>query len=362
MKKSSILWGIIVIAIIAIVIVVGMREQDKPQAHIRLGAVLGLTGYAADDSMGVKRGVDLAVADLARKGVTVEVRYEDDKTDPKQTVSALQYMIATYKPQAVIGPIWSFLEDAGAPILTQHRLVGYAPADTTEFTMGGPYMLHGAVKNELIAEPAAGWLRDKKISKVAIIVGKDGFGSSVAKAFRNAAFQAGTKVVFDDAILGNGESGATMSTYLSKAKAAGAEAVLFTGYDEEAVVLAQRRPQIGFNVPVLAHTREYQRLLSGGTISESDVRGIDYISAENSPEFVAKFKAVYGQEPGNYSERAYDGAMMLVAAIQNATSTDGETLTAYIRSHPYQGYAGTYRFDQKGDLVGGGWIIHPVVK
>ena len=333
------------------------------QKTIKIGAVLGLTGYAATDSLNVKRGIDLAVEDLAKTGVTVDVNYQDDKTDPKQTVSSIQYLAATYKPQAVIGPIWSFLEDAGAPALTQAKLVAYAPANTSEFTTGGPYMFHGAVKNEKIIPSVVEWLKSKDVKSVAIIVSKDGWGTSVDSAFQEAVKEAGITVAVDDAILSSGDETTVMSSDITKAKSLKAGAILFTGYDEEATILAKRRQDLGFNVPVLVQSQVYGQLVDRGAVTKEQAKGIDVLTIPPSVDFIAAFKTKYGEVPGTYSDRAYDGVMLLVDAIQHSSATDGDSLANYIRnSTHYKGYAGTYEFDAKGDITGGGWVVQSVLK
>ncbi len=106
--KKQIYIAVAVVAVVALAIV-ATKHQTGPTEAIRIGAVLGLTGDAAQDGLSIKRGIELAKADLAKEGIVVEIEYQDDKTDPKQTVSALQYLLSTNRPQAIIGPTWSFL-------------------------------------------------------------------------------------------------------------------------------------------------------------------------------------------------------------------------------------------------------------
>ena len=355
----------VVVVVIVVIILSARSPKTTPGTNgpIKIGAVLGLTGYASVDSLNVKRGVDLAVADLAAKGVVVDVSYQDDKTDPKETVSAIQYLVANDKPQAIIGPIWSFLEDAGAPVLTQAKLVAFAPANTSEFTTGGPYIFHGAVKNEKIIQPIADWLRAKNIQRVAIIVSKDAWGLSVDSRFQAAAAAASSSIVLDDQILSQQDTASVTSSDITKAKSLKAQAILYTGYDEGATILAKKRTQLGFQVPTLVHGQFYGPLIDRGAVTKDEVKGTDVLEVPPSPDFVAKFKAQYGQVPGIYADRAYDGVMFLVDAIQHAPSTDGDALAEYIRTQThYQGYAGLYEFDAKGDLQGGSWTIDPVLK
>ena len=75
MKKIILIVAVLVI--IALMVFFSKRDTDVSAEEIRLGAVLSLSGEAAADGLNIKRGIDLAVADLAEEGVNVKVEYQE---------------------------------------------------------------------------------------------------------------------------------------------------------------------------------------------------------------------------------------------------------------------------------------------
>jgi len=355
MKKALIILAAIAVLAIAYAVLKDRPAKVTSGETIKIGAVLGLTGSAATDSLNVKRGLDLAKEDLASRGINVEINYQDGKDDPKETISALQFLIATDRPQAIVGPIWGYLE-----------IVAYAPADTSEFvSVRSPYNFRGAPRNALIQKPVADWLVSNNKKRVAVVVSNDGWGKSVAAPFRAAAKDAGANVVVDEAIQPfSDNAGTIVASILTKVRNANVDIILWTGYEPDTVALAQKRMQFGLgDVPVIDLGTIWSSLLSRGAVSTTEAKNAYFIAVPTTPEFIAKFKAKYGEEPSSYADRAYDGLMILVEAIQKAPAKDGDSIAKYMRENThYQGYGGLYEFNENGDVRGGEWVIKPVVE
>lgn len=367
MKKQLIIIGILVLALAIYGASKKASFMSQPnQNTIKIGAVLGLTGEAATDSLNVKRGLDLAKEDLASKGTNVEIYYQDDKTDPKQTVSAIQYLVTTIKPQTLVGPIWSFLDEAAVPVIAANKLVSYAPADTSEFVSGKSlYNFRGAPLNALLEEPLTEWLKANHKTRAALITSKDGWGVSVHKPFEEAARAAGAAVVVDETIQSFSPDAATIAaTIMTKIRAAHADVILWTGYEPDGVTIAKKREELGLNgVSLIDAGTILKTLASRNAITKKEAGNSYFIAVPTSEAFIAKFKAKYGEEPNSYADRAYDGLMILVDAIQHAPTGDGDSIALYMHDHThYQGYGGLYEFNENGDVKGGGWVIRPVVE
>ena len=357
---------IILVAVLILgALTVGFIRKPVAGGEIRIGAVVSTSGDAAADGLSIKRGIDLAVADLAKDGVKVRVEYQDDQTDPTKAVSAVRYLLTTFKPHAIIGPTWSFLEDATGPVIAQEKIIAYAPANTSEYTSAiSSYNFRGAPLNSLAVGPMADWLQKNNKSRVAIIYDKSPWGESVGKSFRDAVAKAGKTVVLEETTVPFGPDAASVtSLFIAKAKALNADVILWTGYDPEAVALVHKRAELGYNVSVIAQTTAYQALLSRDAVDPSEVNNMFYLAIPRSQEFVEKFEATYGEEPGNYADRAYDGIMILVEALQNSPADDSDAISIYLHTKlKYQGYAGVYEFSENGDVKSGEWIILPIVE
>lgn len=346
------------LAVILVVIVIYSirNENNSLKPRLTIGAPLSLTGDAVTDGQNIQRGIELAKDDLAKKGIEVRVIYEDDGTDPKRTVTSVNKLIGIDKVDALIGPTWSFLYDAVAPIFDKAQVVAYAPANTSEFeNTRSAYAFYGATKNAEKRVPIAEWLTENNKKKVAIIVDKSAWGESNLTPFTEAAKDAGAEVVLIERIPFGAEKD-TMPTVLAKSNATNADVILTTGYEEGLTILINRVNQQGPHIPVLVASDLPKTLLKNGQIKMSPDDQTYIITTEPSKEFTEKFHAKYNEAPGNYSDRAYDGLMMIAEAYQN--KEENESIAGYLHNETnYQGYATTYKFDQNGDIVGGKWVI-----
>lgn len=345
----------------ALIIIIGFvfnGSKRESVSDIIIGAPLSLTGFAAVDALNIKRGVDMAVKDLAVQGVYVKVVYEDDGTDPKRTILALNKLINVDKVQAIIGPTWSFLGDAARATLDKAKLVSFAPANTSEFSNAGKYAFYGATKNIQKRSATAEWLVSQGVKRVAIIVDKSGWGLSNEEAFKLAIQDAGAEaVVIEEIPFGQEES--LMPSVFAKIRAAKADAILMTGYDQGVVLTIKRSQEMKAGLPILFATQIFNKLIESGTIHILPTDKFSYLYTEYSKEFIYKFKSEYGEEPGLYADRAYDGLMILVNGLQKKEVN--QDLSEYIRSHTkYIGFAGEYVFDEKGDIKGGDWIVSKI--
>jgi branched-chain amino acid transport system substrate-binding protein len=289
----------------------------------------------------------------------VTVVYEDDGTDTKKTGSAFEKLASVDKVDFIIGPTWSFLGDAAAPIIERTGVPTFAPALTSEFSTPGEHIFFGSLKNSERAESIAQWMREQKIRKVALIVDDGTWGLSILPAFIEAAKSAGVEVVYQSKVQPFSSDPAEVSREVAKVQAAGADGIVMSGYQGFTTLLMKRVQEVGFSGPVLITQQFAFKVVLDGTVTlrDSDQFYVSYAGASDA--FKAKYRAQYGEEPGEYADRAYDGVMLMVKALKD--KSDSETLTDYLRTKTnYKGFANTYQFDAKGDIVGGDWSIKKV--
>lgn len=362
MKKVLSIVGVIVVVVLLIIIIKNIGKNsisnDKP---IVIGAVISQTGYAAVDGMNIKNGMDMAVEDLKKEGVNVKIVYEDDSTDPKQTVSAINKILLTEKPDAMVGPIWSFLIDAALPVINQNKIVTFVPSASSEVVNGkSPYIFYGTYKNIEEAGPLADFLQVNKVKNVAVVVSNDSWGASHIKGFTKAVEMAGGKVVIEEKI-SFGSDKDVMPTVVAKIIKANPDAVLWTGYDEAATILTKRLQEQNYTKPIVAAASIMKGLVNRGIINPRSNDQIYTINIPMDEGFRAKYIAKYNQEPGISADSAYDGVMMLVKGIREGKK--GDDLAKYLRDgFTYKGYLGNYDFDEFGDVIGGKWVIKRLVK
>lgn len=357
--NKKLVWGIIAIAIIIVIILVSKKPPSQAPGSnepIKIGADLSLTGLASQDGESIKSGLELARADLEAKGVNVEVIYQDDKTEPKTTVSAIQ-ALNLQKVQAIIGPTWSYLGDAGVPIADQLKIVTIQPANTSEYVSArSPYSFFTVVKVARLVDPLTAWFKQSDKKRVAIIRNQGSWYEVVEKAVEDAAKNAGVQVVYKES-LEFGTADSSMATIMTKVKAAKPD-LIFNEMDDDKGVTSffNKTNQLGIVADVMSVTTALGRQITNGNAHLSTGASLYIAVPKTSDAFNAKYQAAYSTPAQPYADRAYDSLMLLVDAIQNR----GETpLNTYLSTKTdYQGYLGQYKFDQNGDISGGEWVVN----
>ncbi len=88
--------------------------------------------------------------------------------------------------------------------------------------------------------------------------------------------------------------------------------------------------------------------------------GVPLDKMPGGPAFTEKYKDTFKQEIQLYAPYAYDAANTLIAAIQQADSTDPEVYLPILANIQHEGVSGNVRFDEKGDIKGGSISLYKV--
>lgn len=363
---------IAIVGIIAIVSLVWMGFKDNSAINensgnfkannqeIVIGAVLSETGMASIDGNNIKSGIEFAREELAKKGIKVKVVYEDDQTNPKNTVTAIQKLVDINHPQALIGPTWSFLAEAAGPVVERNKIVSMSPANTSEFvSANSEYFFFGAPKNAAKEKYATDWIKERGLKRIAIVVEKSGWSDSHIVPFENAIKNAGAELVFTEKFTyaQNSVDGGSVKDIIMKAKNAGVDGILYTGFDQSTAVLISKKQELKADFQMLMATEIPVGLQKKGVVNIKDSDNMFIISPKDSESFSDAYKARYNEYPGAYADRGYDSLMLLVSALQNKGNMDLKDYLKSDSSLKYKGYAGIYDFDQKGDVKDSTWKV-----
>lgn len=354
--KTSIkfLIAVVIIGIIGFAYTKAKPDQNIPA--IKIGAVLSLSGDAVADGESIKNGLELAREDLKKKGIRVDIIYQDDRTDPKNTVTAIN-VLSAQGVEALVGPTWSYLASAGVPVSDSFKMVNIQPANTSEFvsTNGSPYTFFASQKVARLVPPLTKWMKENDIKRVALITSDGAWYDTVGKAVREAAAASGAEIVMSDKVP-FGVDGPTMANIVTKVKASSPD-LLFAEIDDMGGILAmfKKSNELKLQAPVMSVTSSIERIFK----ENSDLKfsnGVYIIAPVSSKEFQAKFKSAYNKEATVYADRAYDSLMIIADAIRNKGDM---TLENYMHQRTnYKGFMGQYKFDERGDITGGEWVVN----
>ena len=342
----------------ALMAATGAYAQD---AVVKIGHSGPLSGSQAFSGKDNENGARLAVEELNAKPITVggkklkfELLSEDDQGDPKAGMAAAQklidsgvkYVVGPYNSGVAI-PSSRAYNDAGVlvatiatnPKITQQGYKGLFRVNASDSQLGSKMALYAA--NEL------------KFKNVAVIDDRTAFGQGVAEEFKKQAKASGMTVAGHEFTT---DKAFDFNAILTKLKNKKVEAIFFGGYAPQAAPMVRQMKQLGITAKLLGGdticTAEMGKL--GGDAVGDNVLcsqgGAILDKASSGPAFKAKYKARYKQDADVYAASYYDATMLYAQAMQKANSIDPQKVAAVIGSGSYKGIAGTYAFDERGDM------------
>jgi branched-chain amino acid transport system substrate-binding protein len=342
----------------ALLAATGAYAQDTVVKIGHSGPLSGAQAFSGKDN---ENGARLAVEELNAKPITVagkklkfELLSEDDQGDPKAGMAAAQklidngvkYVVGPYNSGVAI-PASRAYNDAGVlvatiatnPKITLQGYKGLFRVNASDSQLGSKMALYAA--NEL------------KYKNVAVIDDRTAFGQGVAEEFKKQAKASGMTVAGHEFTT---DKAFDFNAILTKLKNKKVEAIFFGGYAPQAAPMVRQMKQLGITAKLLGGdticTGEMGKL--GGDAVADNVLcsqgGAILDKASSGPAFKAKYKARYKQDADVYAASYYDATMMYAQAMQKANSIDPQKVAAVIGSGSYKGIAGTYAFDERGDM------------
>ena len=332
-------------------------EEDN---IIRVGVVCSMTGGSAIYGEGAQNAVDMAVEEInaGDSGYQIEIvnggQVADDAKDAKQAMNAYNLLMAE-SPEAIVG---SFFSSVTLPMATQaatdNMLLLATGATNVDVTLKGESIFRNCFIDPYQGKMAALFVKDKGISKVAVIYAKDDdYSNGLKDAFVENCEANGIEVTY------TGECMTTDTDYSSQAAqavASGAEFLYYPCFLDTVPLLVGAARNAGFTGIIMG----------GDGWDGADTTGLEdkfegcyftnhYSSEDTSPavvNFVEKFTEQYGIESLNACAALYYDAMyMLVQAAENGGGTDTASLVEGMKGMSFSGVGGNITLDENGDAI-----------
>src|SRR6476660_4328741 len=363
------------IAAAAIVGVYGCGKEEPKQAAVAPGATttpaapaeqavtvtIGhagpLTGSIAhlgkDDENGVHLAVDEANAKkikLGGKAVNFVMMSEDDQADPKLGPTIAQKFVDA-KVAGVVGhlnsgvsiPASAVYNQAGIPMIS-------GSATNPKLTEQGFKVVFRTVGRDDQQGPAvAAYIANElKLKKVAIADDATAYGEGLANEVEKTLKAAGVQIVAREK---TNDKATDFKAILTKIKGKAPDGVFYGGMDATGGPMLKQARELGIKAPFTfgdgACTAEMSKL--AGPASEGMICSQAGIPTQMaSKAFTDAFTAKYG-EVKQYAPFFYDGANLLIAAMQKADSTDPAKYLPELQKISFDGATGHVEFDDKGD-------------
>ena len=350
-------------AVALVILMVGCKAADQKQP-IKIGAFFALSGPGAPIGTPTKLVAEMAVDQINKaggiNGRPLELVIGDTESDPAKAATIVKKFIHSDKVAAIIGPtatgegmqVKKIVEEAGIPIF---MTVGGDPPimkETGPFT----YIFKSPQRSSTAVTRLFEYLKEKKLTKVALLTASDPFGKDGAIWLEKLGQQYGITFVAKESF---GSKDTDMTPQLTKIKNANPDAIICWTIGAAGSIVAKNKAQLGITIPLFqCHGQpgpEYIKL--AGQASEGDRMPSTKLMAvaqlpDTDPQkkviqnFIKLYNDTYHldkQFPINtHSGYAWD-AITIVADAMRKAGTDPKALRAAIEgTRGYVGVSGIY--------------------
>ncbi len=348
---------------LAVILVAGLAS-GMAAAQVKIAVHGPITGQYATFGEQMKRGAEMAVADLNAKGGVngqkIELIVGDDQCDPKQAV-AIANRAVQEKVAVVIGHFCSGSSIPASDVYKEENILQISPASTNPtFTdRGYSNVFRTCGRDDQQGVIAGDYILEKyKGKKVAIIHDKSAYAKGLADETQKRINSKGMKEAMYEAI-SPGEK--DYSALVSKMKAAGIDLIYFSGYHTEAGLIIRQAREQGLNATMMGGdayvTQEFWSI--AGPAGEGTLMTFspDPRKNEVAKPVVAKFKA-QNFEPEGYTLYTYASIEAWAQAATAAKSFKTADVSKALHSGKFKTVMKEISFDKKGDVTAPGYVIY----
>ncbi len=316
---------------------------------VKLGFINSITGPEAPIGENLTNGVTLAIEDLNKMGINVDLVKEDDTGKPDKSLAAFEKLATRDNVTGIVGPYTSATANADAKLAERYKVPLVIPAASKEeITRQGfkwTYRVSGTTSDY------AGVLLDMattlgKPKTIAILNENTDFGVSAAKSARTIAEQKGIKVVFEEAY---SKGSPDYRSTLAKVKAANPDLVFMVSYAADAILLMRQSRELGltpmaflgagagFSVAQFAKDKE----ISQGVFSST--QWTEDAPWPGSRAWYNRYEKQFNKPPTYHAACAYE-SMMIMGQAAAAAGGDREKTREILHTGKWNGILGEVRF------------------
>jgi branched-chain amino acid transport system substrate-binding protein len=328
------------------------------QGPIRIGASLSLTGTYAAPGQNHHRGYQLCVKQVNDKGGVLGRKIEfvlyDDQSQPATGVRLYEKLITQDKVDLVLGPYSSPISEAVANVNEKYKTPMVAPmASTTSiFKKGRKFIFMVQSPAEVYLEGLLDVAAKKGLKTVALINEDTLFPKATIQGTVELAKKKGLQVVFVEAYpKGNTD----FSAILTKVGASKPDVLGAATYFDDAVAITRQMKELNVNPKMYGVTvggdlpKFYELLGKNAEFVYGASQWEPELPYPGSKEFVEAHRREFpGADLSYHTAGGYAGCQILVEAIRQAGSLDGEKIREAILKLDLNTVYGGFKVDPDG--------------
>ena len=341
---------------------------------IKVGGLLEMTGGSASFGISGKNGIDLALKKINEKGVLggkkLSLVVADTKSEASEATNGMQKLISQDKVVAVIGPNQSSAVIASGAINNGAKVVDITPMGTNpdvtfdpKTRQVKPYSFRTCFIDPFQGTVMASFASNElKVKKAAIYIDNTSdYAKGLAQFFKENFVKNGGQVVIEEAYL---QKDTDFKSTLTKIKAAQPDFIYIPGYYQEVGLIVKQAREMGITVPMAGGDGwDSAKLpeIAGKAALENTFFSSLYSPDDTSDlnkEFVAEYKKAYNTNPDVFAALAYDSALLVAKAIEDAGSADPAKIAeAMAKIKGFKGVSGEVTFNEQHNPIKSAVII-----
>lgn len=326
------------------------------QQTVKIGSVLSVTGPASflgePEDKTLRMYVDKINSAGGIAGAKIELVIYDDGGDANKARTFATRLIEDDKVVAMVGGSTTGTTMAMIPVFEEAQVPFISLGGAIEIVDPvRKYVFKTPHTDKMACEKIFENLKLRKLTKVAMISGTDGFGASMRAQCVKVASAYGVEIAAEESY---GPRDSDMTAQLTKIKGvAGIQAVINPGFGQGPAIVARNYAQLGMiSIPLYeGHGVASKSFIDLAGASAEGVRlpaaallvGDKLPDSDPQKKVVVDYKKTYEdtakQPVSTFGGHAYDGLFILVDAMKRANGTDPKKVRDEIENT--KGFVGT---------------------
>ncbi|MFH1626335.1 MAG: ABC transporter substrate-binding protein [Pseudomonadota bacterium] len=354
-RNLSILGGVLLLCLSLLVTSCAKKEEAKEP--YKVGCIFSITGPASwlgeperRTAVWVEETVNAAGG---INGHPLKLLIEDTKGDPTAAVLAAKKLLKE-GVLAIVGPSRSGSSMAVVPIMEEAEqiLVSCAAAEAIVHDPNTDkerkWIFKTPQKDSHVVQKILGHMKEKGISKIAIITGTTGFGALGREQLKKYAPEFNIEIVADETY---GPKDTDMTVQLTKIKGTDAQAIVNWSIVPAQITVMKNRVQLSIKIPLYqSHgfgNAKYAAaageaaegvIFPCGRVLVADALPDDHPQKKLLAEYKAAYESQYKEDVSTFGGHALDALNLVVAALK-ASGPDKEKMRSFIENT--KGFVGT---------------------
>ena len=343
-----------------------LAAGQAPAAEpIKIGSFLAVTGGASFLGDPELKTLQMYIEEINAKGGVIgrqiELVHYDDGGSPKKSVNFAKRLIQKDKVDVIVGGSTSGSTLAVMPLVDRAQIPFISLAGSVKIISPVQYWTFKMPHTDAMAAAKIyGDMKQRGITKIALISGSGGFGKSGRTQSLQLARQYGIEIVADESY---GAKDTDMTAQLTKIQDTDAQAILNFGFGTGPAIVTKNVRQLGIELPLYqSHGVASKKFieLAGDAAEGVRLPAAALLVADQLPDsdpqkpvllaYKKKFEAKYGPV-STFGGHAYDGLHIALEAIERAGSTDKAKVRDEIeKTRGFIGTGGIYNMSPRDHL------------